>query len=573
MLRILTLSTLCAALAAQATPSPFRFVPKDSCLVVRMAAPAVWQQRFAKTQIVKLLRANTLAPLVDQASAAFDGALGKLRESGKFDASLVEKLLADYRGEVVFSVQVDWDRFAAAMQDDGKPPVSFVLALSPDASYDLAALGSALEKLIEAEGGSPEPIRDLVVGDHRLRIGGDEDFQATLPAIIDGHLVMLGGAHLEQQAARLLADKDRFDGHDGKAPLSVQLRLDRMLTTVLEMAGHELEANTQLPFDFAQMVHDLGVNSLQDFELTIDAHEKSVAIDYELGLNDKERGLLGCFAFEHARPKLLRFVPPAADQFSAVPIDFAAFYRVVEKIWTGLGDEVPLKFDDAMKTVAEHLKVRLKEDLLDRLGDEMLLLQDSEAVVAGASDPDDPTAGMGGMCLAISLRDGKAFGEALETALRSRGLHAARKSEDYAGTKIYTLKIAAVFEIEYAITGDLALLAFGKGEASHRNLRGVLDARSAEGDTDAVPMAAKAHIQQLPAGWNGLGVTNMAAMLRSYEQAVEAMKNMDIDLPPEVSMVLKVLASVGGDLQRLGMQSMTSASYATPRKIGVRMRW
>ncbi|MEO6595897.1 MAG: hypothetical protein ABIP94_14185, partial [Planctomycetota bacterium] len=229
----------------------------------------------------------------------------------------------------------------------------------------------------------------------------------------------------------------------------------------------------------------------------------------------------------------------------------------------------------ATQAATEGLKVRLKEDLFDHLGTEILLMQDADAAAAGAleADPDDPTAAISGMCFGISLRDGKAFSEALETALRSRGLHASRKSEDYADTKVYSMKIAAMLDIEYAVTDDLLLLAIGKGEASRRHLRGVLDARAAKSETDSLPTAAQAHMEHLPAGWNGISVVNMAATLRSYRKVIDMMKSMEAEIPPEVSMVLDVLTSVGSDLQRLGMQSMVSGSYTSARKLAARLRW
>jgi hypothetical protein len=545
-------------------------VPQDSCLAVRIAAPATWQERFAKARVVEVLRAETLGPLVDRAAAAIDQGLADVRSSGRFDASLLEALLREYRGEIIASLQVDWDRLTDALERDGRPSVSLVIALAPDGVFDLAALASGLEKLIEDEP-SGEPIRDLVVGAHRLRIGGKRDFQATLPAMIDGHLVMLGGTDLEQQAAHLLADKDRLEGIGGKAPLVVRARLDAPIKAALELVRSKLEGRLALPFDFPRMFRDLGAYSLQSLELTVDAQDELVAVDYELDLNGEERGLFGCLLFAQPQPELLRMLPGGADQFSIGAFDFGALWGVIEKLWRNLEDVVPMSFDQAMQEVTELLKVRLKEDLIDHLGTELMLLEDAQAALAetAENDTDEPTENM---CIGVSLRNGKAFGDALETALRARGLHASRKSEEYAGTKILALTLAGLVDLEYAVADDLLLLSIGKGEASRRLLRGVLDARAAGADA-ALPAAAQARFERLPAGWSGISATNVPAMLRIAREAVASMDDAVEDLPDQVQMVFDVLDKVGGDLQRLGMQSMVSATYTTARKMTVRVRW
>jgi len=81
---------------------------------------------------------------------------------------------------------------------------------------------------------------------------------------------------------------------------------------------------------------------------------------------------------------------------------------------------VPITFDDAMQGFAEATKVRLKEDLIDQLGKEILMVQDVAAAMS--SDPADleenPAAMFRGSVFGISLRDGKAAGRARRACRR-----------------------------------------------------------------------------------------------------------------------------------------------------------
>src|SRR5204862_200381 len=83
----------------------------------------------------------------------------------------------------------------------------------------------------------------------------------------------------------------------------------------------------------------------------------------------------------------------------------------------------------------------------------------------------------------------------------TRGLHAARKTEEYAGTKVHRLRVGV--EIEYAVTDDLLLLGFGNSAGAQKSLRAVLDERAARaaGKPAAEPTAGvKERLTRLPDG-------------------------------------------------------------------------
>ncbi|MCU0866596.1 MAG: hypothetical protein MUC36_22655 [Planctomycetes bacterium] len=572
-LPLLAIPTLLAALPAQG--DPFRFVPGNSALVVRMAAPAKWQQRFAQTQVAKLADGETMGPMLAQMRKGFDDAIEQLRQSGEFDADLVEQLVTKYQGDIVMSVQVDFAKLMAAIEDGAPPPVSVVVALSPDGSYDLAGLAKAVEKSAE-ENSDGDPIGDLTVGDLKLRVGGDDEMQVSLPTMIDGHLVMLASPQLEKSAAMLLASSDRFsaDGQGGQ-PLFVHMQLGSAMPMLLDFMSAEMDSEGA-PFDFGKVMRGFGLGSLESFTMTIDAEGKHLAGDLSVQMNGNERGLIAMVAGGTTAPKLLRLVPPGSESFSVSTFALAPLYETVGKLWGEFEEAAGMDWNEAQTAFAESMKVRLKEDLVDHLGTEMLSLADL-AAQAEAMDPDedDPMAAIGSSCIGIGLRNGKAFAASLESMLRSQGLHASRKTEDYQGNKIYRLPLGGLIEVEYCVTDELLLLAIGKGESARQSLRGVLDARANPAAEGEVPTKIKATLATMPAGWHSLQATSMSGMMAMMAGAMEGamMQAMGGEVPAEAEMAMQMVRGLGADMKRLGIETMVATSYSTANSLRTVMRW
>jgi hypothetical protein len=569
IVRILSASALLlAALPAQTKPSPFRFVPADSMVVVRLAAPAAWKQQFATTQLTKWFRGDALAPLVGMASQGIDQGLDALRQSGKFDADLLAKLLDEYRGEVVLSVQLDVAGLVEAMQSGESPPISMTLALLPDGAFDLAALATAVEKAMDEDA---PPTRDLTVGDHQLRgmlDGGGDGI--TVPTMIDGALVVFGGDDLEKSLPKLLAADGRWQGDAAPHALSVEVKLGSAISTF----GEFVDETGMAPISVTALVDKLGFGAIDGLAFTVAAAGKQVEGAMTVDFGTGSRGIFDAMTGPATAPKVLRYLPPSAESFSANVVKLGVVYDVVAAVWAEFGDAVPMTFADAEKAFAEAAKVRLKEDLIAHLGDELVVLQDMAAMGAGAAeaDEDDPLAGLQGMCFALTLRDGKAFGDSLETALRSRGLHAGRKTEEYDGTKVHRLALAGVFEIEYAATDDLLLVGLGKDDSSKRALRSMLDAKKSPGDGD-VPAGLKDAVAAMPGGWNGVQVTRMSGYLGAMIGAARAGMAQADDVPAAAAMVLDTLERAAGELSRLGLDNMVTTTYTTPKGFASRFRW
>ncbi|HEX6811658.1 MAG TPA: hypothetical protein VF384_08560 [Planctomycetota bacterium] len=563
---------LCVSLAAQEAVAPFRFVPGDSCVVVRVAAPAKWKKQFAKTNVVKLFDGETLAPLIAQAGMMFDASLEQLRGSGKFDVDLLQSLLKDYTGDIVFSLQIDFSDADAALKADRPPAMSMVFALTPDGSYDLGALATALSNLIENEEQNRRPLKDLTVGDLRLRVAADGPMQGSVPFLHEGHLVMLMASDLEKEAARLLGTADRYEGQADARPLSAHAKLDGLVDLLMKAVTARMEEGGA-PFDVKQMLQDLGVGSMKSMSVALGAEDKHLVGELKFTVGEGERGMFGALMLDQARPKLLRLVPANSESFSVSAFDAGAVFQVVRSIWEHMGEMVPITFEKAMEAFTETTKVKLQEELLAHLGTEMLAVGDADAQLdaAALADSEDPTAMLAGSCFGLALRNGKAFEESLEKVLRSRGLHAGRKSEDYADAKVHRMTLGGMLELEYVVTDDLLLIALGKDEASRRNLRAVLDARAKQGEGGEFVPAVATHIAAVPAGWSGVGITPVSQGLEGASAMFDVMPEMR--MIPGMQQILPVLKGLAGDLKRFGLQHAVGTTYTSARSFEYRARW
>lgn len=567
--RMLAATTLCAALttilpaqtSAQAPAN--RFIPGNSALVVRIASPAKWRKQFGTTQVAKLFQANSLAPFIGMAGQRIEMGIGMLRDSGVFNADLAEGLLNDWQGDIILSAQVDWDGVMDAMDFGETPPMSFMVALSPDGNFDLAAVAKEFGQMVEKTAPDGGGLSDLAVGDLTLRRtdnGGDEPDMA-LPVMIDGHLVMMGGTQLTKDAAKLISKEARFGPKTDDAPFFAHADIGKLVSTMLMAdAGGA-------PFDPADMMDVLGLSALQEFSLKMKPDGTAIAGEIHIGMKKDGRGILNMVPSTTQQPTLLTAVPADSEAFSVSAFDIAPIYTAVEDMWGLMDGFVPITFEDAIGSFNEMTKVRLKEDLLDHLGKEMLSVTSVDALKDMDLTEDDPAAFLNGSVYGIALSNGKAFGESLEKALRSRGMHVGRKTEDYANVKINRMKLAGMVPLEYVVTDNLLLLALGEGEGTGRALRNVIDTRSA-GDAEAPKIVAK-HANKFPAGWSGIGFTPIGAMLEGVIGGMQATGQFG----SEMDMAAQVVKGVVGDMDRLGISSILQVSYCDDSGITQHFRW
>jgi len=555
----LTSLTLLPSLTAQSN----RFVPKDSAVVLRVASPTKWREQFAKTQAGKLMNGNTLAPVMQMATQRLDMGLQQLRDSGMFDAKLVDGLLNEWRGDLVISVQMDWENFVDAMDYGEMPPLSYVIALTSDGKFDLPAVAKEFASMVDKVKPQDEELSKLVVGDVTLlhtNNGGDEP-DTAMPTMIDGSLVVLGGTSLAKDAAKLLATDNRFAQPMGNVPFFLHADLGTAMKAL--MAAD----NGGGPVDPADLMDMIGMSALRDMTLTLEPDGTSVAGTMSFGMNKNGRGMLDVYPRGNLQPKLLGAVPADAESFSVSSLDLMALYNTVADVWTSMEDFTPMTFDDMLDGFQSATKVHLKDDLLGKLGKELLTLQKPSALEGADFDEfeDNPAAMLSGTVVGLTLTDGKAFAASLDTALRSRGMHVGRKSEEHAGTKVYRMKLAGLIELEYAVLDDLLLIGFEEGARSQ--LRSVLDTRAAS--RQGLPAGLQQQFAAFPKGWNSVAVTPVGESL----EALVGFMAVSGEFGDQVEMFQQMAKALTAEMKQLGIGSMASASYCDDERMVSRFRW
>lgn len=564
----LPLSLLLCALPAQ-DKSPFRFVPADANFVVRISSPAKWQQQFAKAQITKLFQSQTLAPMVGMMQEGYAQMIEQLRGQGTIDADLIDALVTTYTGDIVIAAKVDLSNLEEMMQTGEQPEFEVVMSLSPDGSFDLAKIAAEIEKAADKNPPSRGKVRELSVGNLKTRILEQDDGpNMSLPTLVDGHLVMFLGSKLEPQINRAIAATGHYTGGNATASMFVHAELGSLMKAMTSAMGAMMDMQGA-PFDVAEMMRTLGLESMQNFDMSLAADGERVQVDSELGLAG-ELGLFGALVSEQPSLKLLRAVPDDVD-FNLMTVDAKVLFETVGKVWKAMGDEAPMSWDDAMAQANEATKLRVKEDLFDHLGAQMLFLNPTAKEGAEDEEPRseiDAFLQMLPGCLAIELKNGKAFGESMETMIRSFGMQAARKTEEYQGHKVYKLNVGGMLQVEYAVTDDMLLLSLRNDDSAQRTLRSALDAsKTAEG---GMPARIKSLVAGLPEGWTGIAVASMSEGFKSAAKAMQLQAQMGEDMPPQAEMMLGLMQSLGEEMKRLGIDKTVTTTHTS--KSGVRWR-
>lgn len=551
-----TASAVLSALPQDPAPTPF--VAKDAVVVVQIDGPAALRTAFAQTRLAKALRAQAIAQAWAPLSKEIDEVIAEARKEAPFDLDLVLRILDGYSGRATLALHLDAQH--AAGPEPGFPGV-VVIALAGDGSSDLAGIGETLRKA--SEGSGAKGLRDLKAGDVVLRVATEDEIEFTLPAMVEGQLVSFVGGDLEKRVPRLLALRPA-EGHlptedqrakglhafvDGKAFLRLLLQLAE-------------ENGTDLPMDPATLFAALGCDTVRDLHVHAAPAGEHLLVRVSLGYEGTPRGLTAIYAAEDAgAPHLLPLVPRALPLWSVSPFRIREMFAMVAGVWDLLGDTLPMSREDGERKFAEFFKVRLREDLLAHLGDEMLSVVDAGAMAAGRREAEDagrggedPFAELSGVALALELRDAKAFGASFERLIRSRGLHTARKREEYQGQTVFAQRILGSAGFEYAITDRVFVI--GIGNAGARGLRAILDeeaARKAGQPPAEMHPDIHARLALCPKGYEGITCYD----LRAY---ADMFQHLPAEGPTEGA-ILKAFQNTLEALSASGLQRLVSVSY------------
>lgn len=520
-----------AQVEAAAPPAPpFRFVPEDAAVVLRVSGPAAWKRQFAATDYGKAIAAVDWDDAIAWVDRFLAAELADVEGADALRKELQQALLG-YGGEAVLAIRVAQVDAAAAIAKGAVPRYAIALALGPDGATDLGALAEriatfAAERLLR--------VREEEVAGEPLRLAPVGDSAWALPVLRDGSLVTLFGNALEADAGRFLGDatpRYRPPAEATHGAFWLRLECEKATPTLLRYAKHDLETHRK-GFG-AAAIDALELDCVRDATFACFADGARFALDIDVLFRGKPRGLFAVLTPPRtAKPRLVAYVPAGVQSFSVLPFDLQAALASLRRLLAN--DATPPNFrPDALEATFESLfKVRLVDDLLAHVGDEMLeVVDDVGGIDVEALADDDPTREkvrdrVEGKCLAIALRDPEAFAKSFEKALRARGLHAARRTTEYGEARIHQLTFLGIFPMEYTLAGELLAVGFGGGDGTRRLLRGILDRvadKAAGKPAPELPAAVRERLRELPADWNAIRVNDVVAALDGIAALQEAL--------------------------------------------------
>ncbi|MCR9244259.1 MAG: hypothetical protein NXI31_04450 [bacterium] len=576
-MRILAPLLCTAALLAQ-NADPLQFVPADCEVVIRMRGPAAWRREFESTGLGKAFASPAMKPSWKRLFTAIANS-SELSGERRARAESMPQLLQAYGGEVAIAIRADWSKLTFGPEP---LPGAALIALGPDPDFDLNELKAALDVVLPPATGS-----EITLGGVSAPVRAGKVYSIAGPVFVNGCLVLVGGSDVERDA-RLFFDlpadsPEPIAEHVQGATFGLQINTGAMVARLCDV-----ETDTG-PAQWMAMVRDLGFGSADNVTLTLFPDGHFVAQSLGVEFNGTERGLLGLLSpTRRQRPELLRFVPPSSRTWSVSPFDGRKLEEYYPRMFEILDGVMTMSREELEEQFLQATKLRLVEDVLALIGDEYILLQDPTMPVGILEDDsDEPLTRVqleySNNCLAVAVRNGETMAKNLDTVIRARGLHVGRKSQDYAGTKIYRLALLGVFPLEYAIKGDLLVIGLGDGEGVRHNVRAVLDrvgTADAEDEFEFRPEVEE-RLARMPSRWHGIEVASMTEIISNITKSVEQVVGPDylqqtasgeVEDDPWSAMI-GLFATLAPELARQDAATVVSVDYFTRTRFLSRTRW
>lgn len=534
----LGLSSLASLAGGVAAQDLARFLPKDAQFTMVCDGPARIAERLAATNLGRLCADPEAAPI-----RAIPGRVREMlvklaeQESVPLDVASFFDRIAGYGGRMAIGARVD---LAATVE--AKAPrflVSFVV--EPHESIDLEALAADMQRAVDESDAGTQALEFGPGFQAAIDENGDG---ATVPRVVDGHLVMFAGSGLGTALARI------FDDHEG---LGVTLPPASAESMIWGRGDGEL---LRFFADMAELAEEDGNPGFGDPSMPPSAilraiFERLALTEFEAGtapfgehlrsvghiLTDASvPNLLDILQPQEKSTPLIALVPALHPSWTSFRIDAAGLFDLICDV-AELGQ--PGLRGMLAESIQQELGLDLQKDLLDAFDGQLLMLDDSfanlEGLAAGeALDEMEEVKGL--YSFVIGLRDPAAFEKVLDGVLRARGLHAARKTVDYRNTKLRSMNVF-IAQLHYAFVPEG--LALGLGEAGAENVRKIVDQSISRAEGQA-PVQHGERVQKrlalLQSGWRDLAIEDVDLPSSMMDQLIDlAMSDLDHDADDELA--------------------------------------
>ncbi len=546
-----SVSCLVVLLAPLAAQDPVARLPREPLLRVECDGAAAWRTKFAGTNVALAFGDRELQDVLQPLWAQLDTLLAEGKQQTGQDVPGIWQKLVAYSGRLVMTMEL------GAITEDEDPKMSFIVVATPDGTTDVSKLAEQLQALLEEMAGGQA--QDLEVAGRRLRITDDGEVTVALPFEMDGHLVMLFGNDVEASAKRFLtAAPEAVDDFGptragGNHVLTMRLATQQLVEKFFEYLA-------QQPFlaDGIKVLEALGAKQCGDVTVAFGPDNADTILDAAIEFQGQPPRLLALLqpsedATLHGG---LDLVPIGNDGWGAHVVRFGRLYDLILHIIALSGEENGMTTDVAMEMFEQQTGVRLKEDLFDHLGNHFVY------TVLGGADAADLEEDMISQYLpfhaiGVTVRNGEALGASIEKMLRNAGMHAARKSEEYQGIKVYEMPVMGMFKIEYATTDRLAALGIGAGGGKAiRQLLAEDRARQAGQPQGELDRGVQRLLTDLGGTPSGLAVESIANMFDTIRDAAES--EMDADVEEFMDTAGPVMAALSRAMKRANISRYVS---------------
>ncbi len=230
--------------------------------------------------------------------------------------------------------------------------------------------------------------------------------------------------------------------------------LPKLLSTFLDIG----ESSGRLGEEEKKVIDSLGVRDLGAFAGSIRMSEAGTEVDAEVPFTGQ--GWIPRLAHAFFQPDEFKVHALAPEKPMSVTAWHLGIAPGIEAVRAMLGEMDPETAKSMDAALAENFKVGdvdLKSELIDNLTGEIgvftVPLSEEELENAeGAMIPPN-------FVVAIGLKDGGRVTTAVDAILREQGMHAARKKEEFQGTTVFSVPIAMVATIRYAVLDDYLIVS------------------------------------------------------------------------------------------------------------------
>lgn len=490
----------------------FRFLPADPAVVLSTFGPSAWREQLGGTNLGKALAAPGLKkPMQELLAYAW-------KESGIDDGlrahgDKIQEWLLGYGGKIVVGLTIDWSPLA----NDRSPRLAMSVAVHPDGTADVTELATEITALLPGRGAA-----DVRIGDHAVKLRVVGKYGITEPIVQEGSLVFWWGHALAAQTERLKPAERPFEpaAELTRGVAFVQMDLASTWSALRDVFGRATEGS---PVPALKLFDLAAVAACTRFTYSMFADGPHLGQELIADFAEGPRGIYDVIAPPTNRqPRALRYLPANQASFSVLPYDAAALHTLYQQVFALLGDSAPMTREQVEEAFTKATKLRLNEDLLALLDGEWLQI---DCFVTNPEELDEESDAENAVFV-LPLRDAAQAMKNIDTALRARGLHAGRKSEDYNGSKVWRLSVPGAGPIEYSFLRDAVVVGIGK-EPAERVLRLVLDAAATHERGEA---AAPLHptivgkMKDLPPDWCGLTASNVGEAAEMMSAALSMMR-------------------------------------------------